>query len=395
MLESTAKPLSKFLNLYQKTDFSLIDGWRDDDHAAAFACFRVSARKILGQIYKQGRFGPPTSDLAKVAGISLGAAFDGRITDTAARHFFEQEFVPYRFGKTTGNNKNPVNDAISPEGRFRGFVTGYFEPEIDASPSKTAKFSFPLYARPADLVELDEETRPVNWDKSIQFARKTESGYQPYHDRAEIDQGALAGKGLEIAWLENPVDAFFIHIQGSARLRFTDGKTRRLSYAGKNGHPYTAIGSVLVRNRIMSKEQLTMDTLRDWMEQDLERATKLMRQNRSFIFFTIQDDVDPSLGPVGAASVPLTPGRSLAIDHTLFTYGMPVWLTTELALPQQAGPFRRLMVAQDTGSAIKGPARGDIFVGSGREAGMVAGSIRHACEFFVLLPVKSVKPVTP
>ena len=145
----------------------------------------------------------------------------------------------------------------------------------------------------------------------------------------------------------------------------------------------------------MAKEQVTMDTLRSWMEANPAAATKLMQENQSYIFFSLQEDIDPSLGPIGAASVPLTPGRSLAVDHTLFTYGMPVWLNTRRPLPEQASPFQRLMIAQDTGSAIRGPARGDIFVGSGEEAGMVAGSIHHDCQFVALLPVSNLETAAP
>lgn len=395
MHESTAKPLNEFTKIYHKSDFSLIDGWNEDDHAAALACFRVSARKILDQTYREAKFGPILDDLANVARISLSTTFDGRNTDSAARNFFQQNFVPFRHIDSAGNKEKSTKSGNYASDSFSGFVTGYFEPEINASYSQTEKYHHPLYAKPKDLIELDDASRPANWNNSIRFARKVENGYEPYFDRTQIEQGALANKGLEIAWLENPVDAFFIHIQGSARLRFSDGTTKRLSYAAKNGHPYKSIGSVLVRDGTMAKEQLTMDTLRSWMEQDLVRAAKLMEHNRSFIFFSLQNDADPSLGPAGAASVPLTPGRSLAIDHTLFTYGMPAWLTTELPLPQQARPFQRLMIAQDTGSAITGPARGDIFVGSGDEAGMVAGSIRHACEFVVLLPVPAKKSAAP
>ncbi|MEM7462415.1 MAG: MltA domain-containing protein [Pseudomonadota bacterium] len=381
MREPTANPSDEFLKHYRKSSFASIDGWRDDDHIAAFACFRVSARKLLEQSYKQGNFGPLIPELSKIASDSLDAPYGERMDNSVARELFENHFVPYRH---LGSESE----------RFSGFVTGYYEPEIDASLTRTASHSVPLYARPADLVEINSEIRPDDWDETYRYARKREDGYEPYFDRAQIEQGALSGRGLEIAWIENPVDAFFIHIQGSARLRFAGGKSRRLSYSAKNGHPYTSIGSILVRDGLMAKEQVTMDTLRSWMKKNPAAATKLMRQNRSYIFFSLQDDTDPSLGPVGAASVPLTPGRSLAVDHTLFTYGMPVWLKTRNPLPGQASPYQRLMIAQDTGSAIRGPARGDIFVGSGDEAGMVAGSIRHDCEFIVLLPVMNRETAT-
>ncbi len=395
MREPTANPSDDFLKQYRKSNFASIEGWHDDDHVAALACFRVSARKLLEQSYKQGAFGPPIADLSKIASASLDASYGGRLENSVARDFFENHFVPYRHHRNLSAEKVRAGSKQAQLEKFSGFVTGYYEPEIDASLVETASHSVPLYSRPADLVEVNDENRPDNWDDSFQYGRKGEGGYKPYFDRAQIEQGALSGRKLEIAWIEDPVDAFFIHIQGSARLKFTDGKTRRLSYAAKNGHPYTSIGSVLVRDGIMAKEQVTMDTLRSWMESNPEAATKLMQENRSYIFFSLQDDADPSLGPVGAASVPLTPGRSLAVDHTLFTYGMPVWLDTRDPLPEQASPFQRLLIAQDTGSAIRGPARGDIFVGSGDEAGMVAGSIRHDCQFIALLPVSNLETAAP
>ncbi|MGI9400716.1 MAG: murein transglycosylase A [Rhizobiaceae bacterium] len=387
MLDSSANPTSGLLEHYKRIEFSLIDGWMDDDHAAAMACFRVTARKLLDKEYQQGYLGPQLADLANAARTSLDGTYGGRVTNTSAKEFFETFFVPYRHVGQIGTNGDNTIPADADKPLFKGFVTGYFEPEIDASLVKTARFTHPFYSRPPDLVEVDPPAILMDGGEAMQFARQKSDGLVPYFDRAEIDQGALEGKGLEIAWIEKPVDAFFIHIQGSARLRFADGTVRRLSYSAKNGHPYTAVGSILVRNGVISKEQLTMETLRNWMELDQAAAARLMHQNRSFIFFDLQEETDPALGPIGAASVPLTPGRSLAIDHKLFTYGMPVWLATKTPLPGQSGRFRRLMISQDTGSAIKGPARGDIFVGSGYEAGMVAGSIKHACDFIVFMPV--------
>ena len=180
-------------------------------------------------------------------------------------------------------------------------------------------------------------------------------------------------KVSRLAWIESPVDGFFVHIQGSARLQMPDGEIWRISYAGKSGHPFTPIGAWLVANGHLTREDVTMDTIRDFLLADEKRARELMNRNRSFIFFQRTTQENPDLGPVAAAGVALTPGRSLAIDHRLHTFGTPIFVATHEPLPQQSAPFRRLMLAQDTGSAIIGPARGDLFIGSGREAGSVAG----------------------
>jgi membrane-bound lytic murein transglycosylase A len=165
-----------------------------------------------------------------------------------------------------------------------------------------------------------------------------------------------------------------------------DGTLMRVAYAGKTGHPYTPIGRLLVEMGELERENVTMAMIRAWLEANPARAHSLMMKNRSFIFFADTGEADPAIGPIGAASVPLTAGRSLALDHTLHTFGTPVWIATHTPLPWESKKFRRLMTHQDTGSAITGPARGDLFIGSGAEAGTVAGAIRHAADFYVLVP---------
>lgn len=286
-----------------------------------------------------------------------------------ARHFFESHFVPHLI-------------------EAAGFVTGYYEPEVAASPVRTERFAVPLYRRPDDLVEVAETERPEGWDADTRFDRRTESGTTPYFDRAAIEEGALAGRALELAWIADPVDAFFIHVQGSARLRLAGGATMRIAFDGKSGHTYTSIGRLAVERGILTREAADKDGLEAWLKANPQKARSLMRENRSFIFFreTGQDEAD---GPLGAAGVPLTPRRSLAVDRTLHTFHTPIWVDApKLIAPGHPGqPFRRLMVAQDTGSAILGPARGDIFIGSGADAGSIAGRIRHDAAMIALVPV--------
>ncbi len=215
----------------------------------------------------------------------------------------------------------------------------------------------------------------------------------PYYDRAEIEDGAIAGRGLEICWLKNQTDLLFSQIQGSARVRLEDGSTVRINYDAHNGYPYTAVGRVLIDRGIIPKEQMSMQKIREWMEQNPDGARELRRQNRAYVFFReVQlSDKDEA---VGAQGVPLTPGRSIAVDKALHVYGTPFFIEGELPIEseQSKTPFRRLMVAQDTGSAITGPARADIYYGAGVDAGRVSGRFRHNMRFVILVP-KSLDPV--
>ena len=215
----------------------------------------------------------------------------------------------------------------------------------------------------------------------------------PYYDRAEIEDGAIAGRGLEICWLKNQTDLLFTQIQGSARVRLEDGSTIRINYDAHNGYPYTAVGRILIDRGIIPKEQMSMQRIREWMDQNPDGAKELRRQNRSYVFFReVQlSDKDEA---VGAQGVPLTPGRSIAVDKALHVYGTPFFIEGELPIEseQSKTPFRRLMVAQDTGSAITGPARADIYFGAGADAGRVSGRFRHNMRFVILVP-KSLDPV--
>jgi membrane-bound lytic murein transglycosylase A len=221
----------------------------------------------------------------------------------------------------------------------------------------------------------------------MRFARRTASGFVPFFDRLAIESGALAGRGLELAWLADPVDAFFVHVQGSARLRLTDGGTLRVSFDGKSGHPYTSIGRLAVERGLLSRDEADKDGLEAWLKRNREAGLALMRENRSYIFFRATSQAEDE-GPIGAAGVPLSPGRSLAVDRTLHTFHTPIWVDAPGVHDGSGGDatFRRLMIAQDTGSAILGPARGDIFFGSGDRAGSMAGRVRHRAEMILLLP---------
>jgi membrane-bound lytic murein transglycosylase A len=347
--------------------FSAIPGWRDDDLAEAFVAFGRSCSEIeeRGRAFSRPvRFGGERQDW-----LPLCAAV--RNHHGGPREFFENHFSPFL-----------VEDRERPEGLF----TGYFEPEAPGDRRPNGPFAVPLYAKPSDLVTFDPDTEQR---LGVRYGRYQDGTPQPYFTRREIEEGALAGKGLEIAWLRSWADAFFMQVQGSGRVRLPDGSLMRLAYAAKSGQPYTAIGGILVQKGILAPGEMSMQAIRGWMERHQAEARDLMWQNRSFVFFREISIADPSQGPPGAQQVELTPGRSLAVDRDIWSFGTPLWIDTTLPAGSKegAGPsFARLMIAQDTGSAIKGAVRGDIFFGSGAEAAHRAGHMKAGGRMIALLP---------
>ena len=342
----------------------------------AYKAFRVSCKSISQQ--------RSSSADGRALGTSLRepcrAAKALDITDGAkARAFFEEHFLPLR---------------ISRLGEEAGFVTGYYEPVIDGSQSQTDVYNVPVYRRPSNLFVRGFNQAAVGLPNKGQVFRKIgRRKLVPYYDRAEIEDGVIAGRGLEICWLKDQTDLLFAQIQGSARVRLQDGSTIRINYDAHNGYPYTPVGRILIDRGIIPKEQMSMQKIREWMDQNPDGAQELRRQNRSYVFFRVVSLSDKD-EPVGAQGVPLTPGRSIAVDPSLHVYGTPFFIEGELPIEseQSRTPFHRLMVAQDTGSAIMGPARADIYYGTGSDAGRVSGRFRHNMHFVMLVP-KSLDPV--
>jgi membrane-bound lytic murein transglycosylase A len=351
----------------ERLDFAALDGWVADDHGAAFRTFVRSCEAMAT--------GAPALRPASPAGEALLAVCRRALEPDALREgpraFFEAHFVPVLVSPPSG----------------KGFLTGYFEPEYEGSLQPSPDFPTPLLARPDDLVTVPQgETRP-GLEPGLQGARRRGEGYEPYPDRAAIEEGALGERARSIAWVRGPAERFIIQVQGSARLRLPGGGVARVAYSGRNGHAYTSIGRILVQEGRIPLPEMSLERLMGWLKDNPDAARDVMRRNRSFVFFRLADELDPGEGPIGGAGISLVPGRSLAVDRGIWAYGLPVWL--EGALPVGPGveePLRRLMVAQDTGSAIVGPARGDFYFGSGAEAGTRAGLLRHPVRFVVLQP---------
>ncbi|CAN1569340.1 MltA Membrane-bound lytic murein transglycosylase [Rhabdaerophilaceae bacterium] len=349
--------------------FSDLAGWEADDHAAAFRAMLSTCQSLILGAPSQRQAKAPLPELVSLCAAALRV---GSPDARSARLFFEAHCQPLE---------------IAPPGG-QGFLTAYFEPEVSASRHRTAEFPIPILGRPADLVTLQpNDQRPPGLDPALAAARRTSRGLEPYIDRAEIWHRGLDGQGLEIAWLRDETELFIIQVQGSARLTLQDGSRARLSYAGRNGHTYTSIGRILVEQGEIPLSEMSLARLTGWLRKNPARGRALMERNRSYVFFTLSPLDDPTRGPIGGAGVPLTAGRSLAVDRSLWAYGLPVWISSSPLTPQ--GPrvsLDRLMIAQDTGSAIIGPARGDFFMGSGADAGDRAGLVRDPMRFIVLWP---------
>jgi membrane-bound lytic murein transglycosylase A len=351
----------------ERVDLASLPGWRDDDLLAAWSTWLSSCR-AQGSGAKALRPAARSSRLAQVCEKALAA---GVSTSSQARRFFETHFVAF---------------SVRPEGGG-GFFTGYYEPEVAGSLVATSRFKVPIYDRPAELVTLEPGAAPPGLEGLVAARRRRDGTLEAFPDRAAIEEGALDGLGLERLYLEDPVDRFFLQVQGSGRVRLTDGRIVRLAYSGRNGHPYTPIGRVVADLIGMPRRAMTMQVLRAWLAEDAAAARRVMRENRSFVFFRIAAELDAEAGPIGGEGIPLTPLRSLAVDRSLWPYGVPVFISTDVPSPGGgAVPLRRLMIAQDTGSAIVGPARGDVFFGSGDDAGERAGTMRASGDFVVLWP---------
>lgn len=345
--------------------FEDLEGWAMHAHACALETFRRSAREILNSasgFSRPVRFGGSREAWSQLCRESL--------EPQDARSFFERRFRPYR-----------VEDEACPEGLF----TGYFEPEVAGSLVSGPGFQVPLYRKPDDLIAFGEVGRTTT---GMSFGRVVNGRPCSYLTRREIEQGALAGQGLEIVWLTDWADAFFMQVQGSGRVRLEDGSVVRLTYDGKSGLPYTSIGALLIEGGVIRREDMSMQAIRRWMTKHPGEARELMWRNGSFVFFRKVELEQAGLGALGAQHVQLTPRRSLAVDRSIWMFGTPVWLETSIPLDDagRTQTFRQLMIAQDTGTAIRGLARGDVYWGSGEDAAMIAGHMTSPGTMSVLLP---------
>lgn len=312
----------KFDPTYASVSFDELEGWAADDHFAALGVFQTTCADFL------------TTDEVHLLDLARDA--------TDARDYFERNFQPVL-----------ITDGQAP------LFTGYFEPDLSGSPTCTGLFQFPIYTMPPEA-------------KAI----------QPWHTRREIlTSDVMQGRGLEIAWVSDPVELFFLQVQGSGRIRFPDGQMIRVGYGGSNGHVYSSIGQELVRRGVFSAHDISADAIKIWIRNNPNEGEALLLHNDRYIFFREVREIAADQGPLGTMNQSMTPMRSIAVDPSSTPLGAPVWVEKS-----GASPLRRLMIAQDTGSAIKGAQRADLFLGTGDAAGILAGQINDPGRMIVLLP---------
>src|SRR6478752_8127028 len=354
---------------FEPIKWSELAGWTADDHLAAYTAYQTSCQALLKSRRSDGGEGLPRA-LSNVCRKAAGI----RPQDTyTARAFFEQNFQPLRIGRL---------------GEAEGLLTGYFEPIVAGSRFPTPEFHVPLYRRPRDLVAASYKPGSVAFpNKGGRIGRRNQNNeLVPYHDRGAIEAGALDGQRLEICWLKDPFDLLTIQIEGSARVILEDGTPLRISYDSHNGYSYSSIERVLVERNLIPRKEMSREHVRAWMAAHPEEAAKVRAVNRSYSFFRVTGLTNDG-EPVGAQGVPLTPGRSIAVDR-VHEYGTPFFIEGNLPIEdaKPAAPIGRLTIAQDTGSAIVGPARADLYLGAGDDAGRIAGRIKHRGRFSMLVP---------
>lgn len=358
--------------MFTAVTYRALPGWDDDRQAAAWPAFRVGCKALVARARTQ----PPWQ-----APCAAASAVDGR--DTASvRRFFEDNFTPYR--------------VTSSDGAAQGLVTGYYEPLLSGSRAPSAQFPAPLYAPPDDLLIVDlAELYPELAGKRVR-GRLDGRHVVPYWPRADIDAGKAATNGKALVYVSDPVDAFFLQIQGSGRVQLDDGSVLRVGYADQNGQPFRSVARVLIDRGELTLGEASMQGIREWGRQHPDRLPALLDENPSYVFFREVPPAPPGSleaaidGPIGSLGVPLLAERTIAVDPRSIPLGAPVFLVTTRPLSDE--PLTRLVMAQDTGGAIRGPIRADYFWGFGADAGREAGRMRQQGEVWVLWPKDAPPP---
>lgn len=369
VLERPAPPAEKTALKLKPASFSDLPGWGLDP--AAYLGAANAFGQSCARIQKAGpakSFGALPEAQTYGRWQQLCTAFAARISPDAfaIKNFFETNFRPYAV--LAGNDPS-------------GLFTGYYESTLHGSRTRSARYNIPLYTRPDDLVTVDLGLFRDTLKGQRIAGRVQNRALKPYEDRAAIVAGQWPHGDRVLVWVDSAIDAFFVQVQGSGTVLLDDGSVLRIGYDGQNGHVYTAIGRELIKRGALKQEEVSLQTIRAWLTAHPDQANDVMNTNRSYVFFKEAAD-----GPKGAEGVTLTPGASLAVDHGVLPYGLPLWVDIDAPVAGD-GPLRRLMVAQDTGGAITGPVRGDVFWGYGPEAERKAGLMKSKGRYWALLPV--------
>jgi len=358
----------------ERVAFANLPGWREDRVAEAVPALLRSCA-----VFDRAKDDRDLGLAGTPADWREACAAANKLGADDAHAFFERWFVPF---------------AATESGKAVGLFTGYYEASLKGSRTRSERYRTPLYKRPPDLITANLGLFSDELKGKRIAGRVKDGELAPFPARKEIEAGALAGKGLELVWVDDPVDAFFLQIQGSGRVALDDGSELRVGYAAQNGRDYVPIGRKLIERGALARENVSMQSIRKWLADNPDQADGVMNENPSFVFFReLKGD-----GPVGAQGVALTAGRSIAVDRRHVPYGLPLWLETQAPDADAAKPdgaFHRLMVAQDTGGAIRGAVRGDVFWGYGEEAAGRAGRMKHPGRWFLLLPKAAATRLAP
>ena len=338
----------------EPVDWSSLDNWETDSHAEAWTGFLKSCEKLRQASWRR------VCNLAEQR---------DQPADAEIREFFETHFE--------------VRPVYAEGGETEGLITGYYEPLLQGSRQPSDEFRYPIYGLPEDLLIVDLSRVYPQLGNLRLRGKLVGNRVVPYYDRAQLDRNPQLLEGNEILWVVNPVDLFFLHVQGSGLVQLRDGSVVAVGYAGQNGHPYQSIGRVLIQMGELQPDEVTLFSIKQWLRSNPDKAGVILAANPSYVFFELKDA--ETAGPVGSLNVELTPERSIAVDRNVIPLGAPVWLQTTLPDERQT-PLNRLMLAQDTGGAIKGHVRADVFWGRGADAERKAGLMKQQGQLFVLLP---------
>ena len=357
--------------LFVETDIDSLPGWNNDKVLNAFPALQKSCRSILKKLNRR------QSSKKKLKKHSSWQNVCDQITTNSFGEDSFREFLKSKF------NAYQIRYRGSDEGLF----TGYYEPTLNGSLKLSREYKTPIYPKPTDLIHVNLGEWKESLNNSRILGRVVGNKLKPYFSRSDISKGALDREITPILWLKSEIDAFFLHIQGSGRVVLPDGEVYRLGYAGKNGRKYYPIGRYLLEIGAIPKENISMQSIKKWLRENPGKKKDVMNMNPSYVFFRKLNGND---GPIGAQGVVLTSGRSLAVDRHYSKLGAPVWLSANFE-DEEGKKLQRLMVAQDTGGAIKGPIRGDVFWGSGKIAERLAGIMKAKGSMYVFYP-KSINP---
>jgi len=357
---------------FTPTNYAQLINWQENAQFLAFQAFKVSCLSILKQPADRQMKGPAFAGTVGDWQKTCALVDDVEETNDAARTFFEGHFTPL---------------AVTMDGVAEGLFTGYYEPLLHGSFEKSDRYNVPLHSKPADTITVDlGDFRDDLKGRSL-VGKLVDGKLVPYANREDIVDGILDNKNLELLWVDDPLDAFFLQVQGSGRVRLDSGDMVGVGYAGKNGHVYRSIGRLLVDEGVLDPKTVSLASLRQWLTDNPDQQRRVLDANPSYVFFRLMRGVG---GPLGSAGVVLTPEVSLAVDPTQLPLNAPMWLEASHPDPSDESigdvAFQRLMVAQDTGGAIKGAIRGDVFWGFGERAENIAGRMANKGRYYLLLP---------